>query len=67
VHSSKTKLWVTLITSGLGVAALTFVGDKAWQVLQHRSIGPKYVDATIQVETTGSSSFCATKATSRST
>lgn len=47
---SKKSIWITLITSGLGIAVLTFAANKAWEVYRHRSIGPQYVDATIRLE-----------------
>ena len=47
---SKTPVWVALVTSGLAVAAFTFVGDKVWQVVRHRSVGPEYVDTSIRLE-----------------
>ena len=42
--------WITLLTSGLGIALLTFVANKAWEVYRHRSVGPEYVDASIRLE-----------------
>jgi len=49
-RTKKTIVWVTLLTSGLGVAMATFVANKGWELWQHRSVGPKHVDATLRLE-----------------
>jgi hypothetical protein len=50
MRGSRQAIWITLLTSGLGVAALTFVANKAWDAYRHRSVGPRYVDGTIRSE-----------------
>lgn len=50
MRKSTQKLWITLVTSGLGVALLTFGANKVWELYRHRSIGPEYVDASIRLE-----------------
>jgi hypothetical protein len=47
---SRKAVWITILTSGLGVALLTFVANKAWEVYRHKSVGPEYVDASIRIE-----------------
>ena len=48
--SKKTAVWVTLLTSGLGVALLTFMADKGWEFYQHRNVGPEHVYAALRLE-----------------
>jgi len=46
----KSSVWVTLLTSGVAVAALTFGLNKSWDVFHHRAIGPKYVQTSLRFE-----------------
>ena len=50
MDTPKHSLWMTLLSSGLAVALFTFVADKAWEVLRHHSVGPKYVDTSVRFE-----------------
>jgi hypothetical protein len=48
--TTKHSPWITLLSSGLVVALFTFVAGKAWEVLRHHSVGPKYVDTAVRFE-----------------
>ena len=42
--------WLTILSSGIGVAVFTFVANKAWEVYRHHPVGPKYVETSIRFE-----------------
>jgi hypothetical protein len=42
--------WPAVLSSGLAVALLTFVANKAWEIYRHHSVGPKYVDTSMRFE-----------------
>jgi hypothetical protein len=42
--------WLTLITSGLGVAIFGFVANKAWDGWTHRATGPETVQTSLRFE-----------------
>src|SRR5262249_50537303 len=46
----KSSVWITLLTSGVAVAVLTFALNKSWDVFHHRAIGPKYVQTSLRFE-----------------
>jgi hypothetical protein len=50
MDASKSKAWVAIVSSGLGVALFTFVANKAWEVLRHHPVSPKYVDTSMRFE-----------------
>jgi hypothetical protein len=42
--------WLTLISSGLGVAIFSFVANKAWDAWSHRATGPATVQTSLRFE-----------------
>jgi hypothetical protein len=42
--------WLVTLLGGLSVAIFSFVAPIVWKAVTHRSVGPKYVDATLRVE-----------------
>ncbi|MEO0248594.1 MAG: hypothetical protein ABIN58_03410 [candidate division WOR-3 bacterium] len=42
--------WLTILSSGIGVALFTFVANKAWELYRHHPVGPKYVETSIRFE-----------------
>ena len=48
--AKKTSIWLTLLSGAFGAAIFTFIATKAWEIYQHRPVGPDYVQASIRFE-----------------
>jgi len=47
---AKSRWLVTLLGAPIALAVFSFAAPIAWNALTHRSVGPKYVNATVRVE-----------------
>jgi hypothetical protein len=46
----KQTVWLAVLSSGLAVAAFTFVANKAWDTSHHHHLAAKYVDTSLRFE-----------------
>jgi hypothetical protein len=49
-RKNKRVVWLTLISSGLGVALFTFVADKGWNAYRYQPVGPAHVATSMRFE-----------------
>jgi hypothetical protein len=50
VRRTEKRLWMTLLSSGLGVALFTFTAEKTWEIYRHHDAGPRYVALSMRLE-----------------